>query len=108
MESASIRFTGPFSKVTLQYDGETSSTMNCAGGWAEAVMAPSSGWLAVFAPVEIPGPIVGGRAWGVTVQDARGPDRAAVAGAPARPIGPASPGRPARPAARGGSRCRAW
>ena len=36
--------------------------MNCAGGSAGAVMAPSSGWLAVFAPVEIPGPNVGGLA----------------------------------------------
>jgi len=32
MEPASIRFTSPFSKVTFQYDGETLSTMNRAGG----------------------------------------------------------------------------
>ena len=51
MESASSRFTGPFSKVTLQYDGETSSTMNCA----EAVMASGSHRLAAFAPVKVTG-----------------------------------------------------
>jgi hypothetical protein len=45
MESASIRFTGPFAKLTRQYDGETSWTAN----WRSAERAlgtspPCSPW----------------------------------------------------------------
>lgn len=43
MEPASIRFTSPFSKVTFQYEGETSSTTNRAGGSARCCHSSIAG-----------------------------------------------------------------